>query len=112
MLVAILQVLDGADGAKAVDDLWPAFHKSEVHATPVTVDFDYDGVMDFLLATNDGELIFIKDTVSCAPTQHPPNCPSDPPVDADERLVYLRPAHSRVMRRCGFVQTEVLACFV
>lgn len=74
-LDALLQVLDGADGAKAVDDLWPAFHKSEVHATPIMVDFDYDGIMDILLATNDGELLFIKDTVSC--TQHAANFPSD-----------------------------------
>ena len=58
------QVVDGADGAKAMDDFWPAFHESEVHATPVMVDFDYDGVMDILLATNDGELLVIKDTVS------------------------------------------------
>ena len=56
--------MDGADGAKAMDDFWPAFHESEVHATPVMVDFDYDGVMDILLATNDGELLVIKDTVS------------------------------------------------
>ena len=74
MLGSILQVLDGADGAKAVDDLWPAFHESEVHATPIMVDFDYDGVMDILLATNDGELLFIKDTVSS--TQHTANFPS------------------------------------
>ena len=56
--------MDGADGAKAMDDFWPAFHESEVHATPVMVDIDYDGVMDILLATNDGELLVIKDTVS------------------------------------------------
>ena len=47
-----------------MDDFWPAVHESEVHATPVMVDFDYDGVMDILLATNDGELLVIKDTVS------------------------------------------------
>ena len=69
-----MQILDGADGAKALDDLWPAFHQSEVHATPVMVDFDYDGVMDILLATNDGELLVIKDTVR-SPSAHP-GCPT------------------------------------
>ena len=58
--------MDGADGAKAVDDFWPAFHQSDVHASPLMVDFDYDGVLDILLATSDGELLVVKDTVrSC-----------------------------------------------
>ena len=56
-------MLDGADGAKAQDDFWPAFHQSDVHASPLMVDFDYDGVLDILLATSDGELLVVKDTV-------------------------------------------------
>ena len=70
---ALMQVLDGADGAKAQDDLWPAFHKSDVHASPIMVDFDYDGVLDILLATSNGELLVVKDTVRPSPTQpeHP-----------------------------------------
>ena len=62
-------MLDGGDGAKALDDFWPAFHQSEVHASPIMVDFDYDGVMDILLATNDGELLDVKDTVRSLPAQ-------------------------------------------
>ena len=73
--VALIQVLDGADGAKAQDDFWPAFHKSDVHASPIMVDFDYDGVLDILVATSDGELLVIKDTVRPSPTQPQDPCP-------------------------------------
>lgn len=58
-----MQVVDAADGAKAADDQWPAFHKSTVHASPVMFDFDFDGVLDILVATYDGEILVIKDTV-------------------------------------------------
>ena len=57
------QVLDGSDGAKASDDSWPAFHKSTVHASPIMYDIDFDGVLDILVATYDGEILAIKDTV-------------------------------------------------
>ena len=56
-------MLDAADGAKAADDQWPAFHQSTVHASPVMFDFDSDGVLDILLATYNGEILVIKDTV-------------------------------------------------
>lgn len=46
------------------------------------VDFDYDGVMDILLATNDGELLIIKDTVR-------PTCP-DPNRELTEILMALQ----------------------
>ena len=51
------------DGAKASDDLWPAFHKSFVHTSPLLFDFDEDGILDILVATYNGEVLVIKDTV-------------------------------------------------
>ncbi len=57
------QVLDAADGAKAADDQWPAFHKSMVHTSPLLADLDADGVLDILVATYDGEIQAVKDTV-------------------------------------------------
>ena len=62
-LLADRQVLDGADGAKAADGQWPAFHRSMVHASPLMVDLDGDGVLDILVATYDGEVLAVKDTV-------------------------------------------------
>lgn len=64
-------MLDGADGAKALDDLWPAFHQSDVHASPIMADFDYDGILDILLATSDGEVLIVKDTVRDHPSAEP-----------------------------------------
>lgn len=58
------QVVDGSNGAKARGDSWPAFHRSTVHTSPLTYDFDFDNVQDILLATFDGEILFFKDTVS------------------------------------------------
>ena len=58
-----MQVIEGADGAKAVHDSWPAFHKSTVHASPLLHDFDFDGILDILVATYDGEIRIFKDTV-------------------------------------------------
>ena len=66
-------MLDGADGAKAFDDLWPAFHQSDVHASPIMADFDYDGILDILLATSNGEVLVVKDTVRL------PFCIAGPP---------------------------------
>ena len=60
----IKQVLDGSDGARAKSDSWPAFHESVVHASPLLYDYDKDNVKDILLATYDGEILVIKDTVS------------------------------------------------
>ena len=57
------QVVDGSNGAKARGDSWPAFHKSTVHASPLTYDFDFDNVQDIMVATFDGEILFFKDTV-------------------------------------------------
>ncbi len=59
-------MLDGVDGAKASDDSWPAFHKSFVHASPVLFDFDENGVLDILIATYNGEILVVKDTVGDA----------------------------------------------
>ena len=59
-----MQVIEAADGAKAVHDAWPAFHKSTVHASPLLHDFDFDGILDILVATYDGEIRIFKDTVS------------------------------------------------
>ena len=61
MRCADAQVLEGPDGAKALG--WPAFHRSNVHASPLMYDIDLDGVRDILLATYDGEVLFFKDTV-------------------------------------------------
>ena len=58
------QVVNGANGAKASEDGWPAFHKSTVHTSPLTFDFDFDNVLDILVATYDGEILAFKDTVS------------------------------------------------
>ncbi|KAK9817910.1 hypothetical protein WJX72_004192 [[Myrmecia] bisecta] len=57
--VHYLEVLEGANGAKAAD--WSAFHKSTVHTSPLKFDFDFDGVQDILLATYDGEILAFKD---------------------------------------------------
>ena len=62
-----MQVVEGADGAKAVHDSWPAFHKSTVHASPLLSDFDFDGILDILVATYDGEIRVFKDTVRWEP---------------------------------------------
>lgn len=51
------------DGAKASDDSWPAFRKSFVHTSPLLFDFDEDGILDILIATYNGEVLVIKDTV-------------------------------------------------
>ena len=59
-----MQVVDGSNGAKARGDSWPAFHRSTVHTSPLTYDFDFDNVQDILLATFDGDILFFKDTVS------------------------------------------------
>lgn len=56
-----MQVLGGPDGSQAVG--WPAFHKSTMHASPLLYDIDFDGIRDVLLATYDGEIVFVKDTV-------------------------------------------------
>jgi hypothetical protein len=64
-------VLDGVDGAKASDDSWPAFHKSFVHTSPVLFDFNEDGVLKFLIATYNGEILVVKDTVGAALTCTP-----------------------------------------
>lgn len=61
-MVPMVQVLGGPDGSQAVG--WPAFHKSTMHASPLLYDIDFDGVRDVLLATYDGEIVFVKDTVS------------------------------------------------
>lgn len=59
-------MVEAADGAKALEDGWPAFHESTVHASPLLYDFDADGINDVLLATYDGEILVFKDTVSAA----------------------------------------------
>ena len=66
------QVLEAADGAKATHDSWPAFHKSTVHTGPLLHDWDYDGILDILVATYDGEILAFKDTVrlSCGYFQY------------------------------------------
>ena len=56
-------MVEGADGAKAAHDSWPAFHKSTVHASPLLHDWDFDGILDILVATYDGEIRVFKDTV-------------------------------------------------
>ena len=56
--------MEGSNGAKATEDAWPSFHSSTVHTSPLTFDFDFDGVQDILLATYDGEILVFKDTVS------------------------------------------------
>lgn len=63
----LVQALDGADGAKASDDMWPAFHKSLVQTSPFTFDFDNDNIPDIMVATYDGEILMIKDTVRDTP---------------------------------------------
>lgn len=57
--VHYLEVLEAADGAKAVG--WPSFHKSTVHTSPLLYDIDFDGVQDILLTTYNGEILFFKD---------------------------------------------------
>lgn len=64
-------MLDGVDGAKASDDSWPAFHKSFVHTSPVLFDFNEDGVLEILIATYNGEILVVKDTVGAALTCTP-----------------------------------------
>lgn len=56
-------MLEGGDGSKWTDDGWPSFHSSMVHTSPILYDFDYDNVQDILIATYDGEILAIKDTV-------------------------------------------------
>ena len=56
--VHYLEVLEGEDGAKAGGD-WPAFHKSTVHASPITHD-TADGT-EILLPMYDGEVHFYND---------------------------------------------------
>ncbi|KAK9815165.1 hypothetical protein WJX73_009335 [Symbiochloris irregularis] len=60
--VHYLEVIEAADGAKAVEDGWPGFHESTVHASPLLYDIDADGILDVLLATYDGEVLMFKDT--------------------------------------------------
>lgn len=57
-----IQALDGEDGARAADGAWPAFHRSTAHTSPLAHDVDYDGVLDLLIATYDGEILAIRDT--------------------------------------------------
>ena len=63
MLAGVAQALDGEDGARAADGAWPAFHRSTAHTSPLAHDVDYDGVLDLLIATYDGEILAIRDTV-------------------------------------------------
>lgn len=67
MLVGTAQALDGEDGARAADGAWPAFHRSTAHTSPLAHDVDYDGVLDLLIATYDGEILAIRDTARRAP---------------------------------------------
>lgn len=59
----VCQALDGEEGARAADGAWPSFHRSTVHTSPLAYDVDYDGVLDLLVATYDGEILCIRDTV-------------------------------------------------
>ena len=62
-----MQVVEAADGAKALEDGWPAYHESTVHASPLLYDFDADGINDVLLATYNGEVLVFRDTVRNCP---------------------------------------------
>ena len=64
-ILPLCQVVEAADGAKALEDGWPGYHESTVHASPLLYDFDADGINDILLATYEGEVLIFKDTVSC-----------------------------------------------
>ena len=57
-----LQVLDAADGARAID--WEGQHQSALHTSALLFDIDYDGIQDILVATYDGDVVAFKDTVS------------------------------------------------
>lgn len=61
------QVVEAADGAKALEDGWPGYHESTTHASPLLYDFDADGINDLLLPTYEGEIIIFRDTVWCLP---------------------------------------------
>lgn len=39
---------------------WPAFHQSNVHASPLLFDIDKDGVREIALATYNGEVLFFR----------------------------------------------------
>ncbi|KAA6427087.1 MAG: defective in exine formation DEX1, partial [Trebouxia sp. A1-2] len=55
-----LEVLDGADGARATD--WEGQHQSALHTSALLFDIDFDGIQDILVATYDGDVLAFKDT--------------------------------------------------
>lgn len=55
------QVVEGRDGGKVAG--FEAYFKSQLHASPLLYDIDFDGIQDILVATYDGEILFFKDTV-------------------------------------------------
>jgi hypothetical protein len=69
-----MQAVDGEDGARAADSGWPAFHRSTVHASPLAYDLDFDGVLDVLVATYDGDILAVRDTARprAGPALRPP----------------------------------------
>lgn len=55
-----VHVLDGRTGGE--DTNFEAEHHSTLHASPVLYDIDFDGVLDLVVATYQGDIQFFKDT--------------------------------------------------
>ena len=55
-----LHILEGRTGAE--DTIFEAQHRSTLHASPLLYDIDFDGVLDIVVATYDGDIQFFKDT--------------------------------------------------
>jgi outer membrane protein assembly factor BamB len=55
-----LHILEGRTGAE--DTTFEAQHRSTLHASPLLYDIDFDGVLDIVVATYDGDIQFFRDT--------------------------------------------------
>lgn len=61
-----IHVVDGHTGG--MDTTFEASHRSTLHTTPLMFDIDFDGVLDIVVATYDGDVQFFRDTVSLQTT--------------------------------------------
>ena len=56
-----LAVVEARDGARS--PTFEGYHRSTLHTSPLMHDVDFDGVLDIVVATYDGQVKFFKDTV-------------------------------------------------
>jgi hypothetical protein len=60
-----VEVFQGDNGAQAAG--FPAFHNDKVHASPLMYDIDHDGILDIVIATYSGDILFYQDNGSLLP---------------------------------------------